>query len=172
MSSRARLRRSDGDRHPERRSPFAGLLGEPDHRREPVRPIGHGSGNGVLQCCGDQSGYLQHAERAVGGLHRWWVDPSPDTSDSGNTTGTLTVNPTSASESGRGYRAVFTNEFGAANSTAATLTMNAPPPGCSANPMIAANPSDQLVTAPAPVSFNAAATNPANCSTLSVQWEV
>ena len=52
-----------------------------------------------------------------------------DTTDAGNTTGTLTVASTTTSESNYEYRAVFTNSVGTATSNAATLTVavsNAP----------------------------------------------
>jgi len=51
-----------------------------------------------------------------------------DTSDAGNTTGTLTVAATTTSESGREYRAVFKNASGSATSVGATLTVKTPPP--------------------------------------------
>ena len=94
---------------------------------------------------------------------------SNDTTDSGNTTDTLSINPTSISQPGNEYRATFTNEHGTTNSSAATLTVNAP---CSTSPLISTNPSNQTVTAPGGASFTAAATNPAGCSTLSVQWQL
>ncbi len=53
---------------------------------------------------------------------------SNDTTDSGNTTDTLSINPTSTSQPGNEYRAMFTNTHGATNSNAATLTVNAPTP--------------------------------------------
>jgi len=53
---------------------------------------------------------------------------SNDSTDSGNTTNTLSINPTSTAQSGYQYRAAFTNEHGATDSSAATLTVNAPPP--------------------------------------------
>jgi hypothetical protein len=51
-----------------------------------------------------------------------------DTTDAGNTTGTLTVASTTTAESGREYRAVFKNASGSATSAAATLTVKAPGP--------------------------------------------
>jgi Immunoglobulin I-set domain len=51
-----------------------------------------------------------------------------DTADAGSTTGTLTVASTTVTESGREYRAVFTNATGSVTSTAATLTVKAAPP--------------------------------------------
>jgi hypothetical protein len=50
-----------------------------------------------------------------------------DTTDAGNTTGTLTVASTTVAESGQEYRAVFTNPTGTATSTTATLTVKAVP---------------------------------------------
>jgi hypothetical protein len=46
-----------------------------------------------------------------------------DTTDAGNTTGTLTVAAATTALSGREYRAVFTNASGSATSAAATLTV-------------------------------------------------
>jgi hypothetical protein len=53
---------------------------------------------------------------------------SPDTTDAGTTTQTLTISNTTTSLSGREYRAVFTNERGKAETTPAKLTVNAKPP--------------------------------------------
>jgi IPT/TIG domain/Immunoglobulin I-set domain len=50
-----------------------------------------------------------------------------DTTDSGHATGTLTVAGTTTAQSGREYRAVFTNSLGSATSTPATLTVKAAP---------------------------------------------
>ena len=96
---------------------------------------------------------------------------SNDTTDSGSTSGTLTVSPTSASLSGNEYRAVFTNELGSTDSSAATLTVNRP--ACAAAPSVTTNPSSQTVTAPAAATFTAAGSNSdPNCQTLTVQWQV
>jgi len=46
-----------------------------------------------------------------------------DTADAGNSTPTLTVAPTSVAQSGRMYRAVFTNTIGSATSATAMLTV-------------------------------------------------
>jgi hypothetical protein len=51
-----------------------------------------------------------------------------DTTDAGNTTGTLTVAATTLAESGREYRAVFKNASGSATSVAVTLTVKEPAP--------------------------------------------
>jgi hypothetical protein len=51
-----------------------------------------------------------------------------DTTDSGNTTGNLTVERTTAAENGYKYRAVFENVADTATSTSATLTVSAPVP--------------------------------------------
>ncbi|HET6869154.1 MAG TPA: hypothetical protein VFH80_24800 [Solirubrobacteraceae bacterium] len=59
-------------------------------------------------------------QRSVDGGGTW----SDDTADSGNATDTLTVSPTSTSQSGYEYRAVFTNEVGSADSTAAQLSVD------------------------------------------------
>ncbi|MGO9957198.1 MAG: IPT/TIG domain-containing protein, partial [Solirubrobacteraceae bacterium] len=93
---------------------------------------------------------------------------APDTTDGGSTTGTLTVSPTSLSQSGTEYEATFTNAFGSTTTAAATLTVN--PPACAAAPSITTNPSNQTVTAPATATFTAAASTPANCAAPTVQW--
>ena len=90
---------------------------------------------------------------------------------SGATSATLKVNPTSASESGRQFRAVLTNAHGETDSQAATLTV-APPP-CEASPAVAEQPVDRSVTAPAEASFKVKEGSvPANCSAAAIQWEV
>jgi hypothetical protein len=53
---------------------------------------------------------------------------SNDTADSGNTTGTLTVERTTLAQSGYKYRAVFEDIAGTATSTPATLTVSSPVP--------------------------------------------
>ena len=106
---------------------------------------------------------------SVNGSQSW----QDDTSDTGNTTGTLTISPTQTSESGNQYRAVFTNEKGSTSTNAATLTVGAPPPPCSANPTITTQPSSQTVIAPGAASFTAGAQNDdLNCQHLTVRWQV
>jgi len=88
-----------------------------------------------------------------------------DTSDAGNTTGTLTVASTSTALSAHEYRAVFTNSAGTATSTAATLTVNPKPEA----PKVSANPAAKSVTAGEGATFTAAASGyPAP----KVQWQV
>ncbi len=94
---------------------------------------------------------------------------SNDTTDSGTTTDTLTISPTATSESGNEYRAVFTNADGSTPSSAAKLTVAAPP--CTVKPTITTSPQNASVMAPAPATFTAAASNAANCTTLTVQWQ-
>ena len=50
---------------------------------------------------------------------------SNDTTDAGNTSGTLTIKSPALAQSGYEYRAVFTNTVGVVDSTAATLTVQA-----------------------------------------------
>ncbi|MGA9315034.1 MAG: hypothetical protein WBV77_10440, partial [Solirubrobacteraceae bacterium] len=89
----------------------------------------------------------------------------------GATSGTYTINPTHASETGDQLRAVLTNAHGKTTSTAATLTVNAA--ACAASPTIETQPSDQTVAEPASASFNVKeGTVPANCSAATVQWEL
>ncbi|HEX5501683.1 MAG TPA: immunoglobulin domain-containing protein [Thermomicrobiales bacterium] len=79
----------------------------------------------------------------------------------GQTSTTLTFTAT-ASENGNQYRAVFTNTAGSAATTAATLTVDAPP-------AVTINPASQTVTAGDPVSFTAAASG---SPPPAVQWQV
>ncbi len=80
----------------------------------------------------------------------------------GATSTTLTLNGVTVAMNGYEYQAVFTNSAGSAASSAATLTVNAPP-------SITGNPSNQSVTAGANVSFTALASgNP----TPTVQWQI
>ncbi len=69
---------------------------------------------------------------------------------------------TTVGENGHEYRAVFTSSAGTATTTAATLTVTAPP-------VITKNPSNVTVTAGATASFTAAATG---SPTPTVHWEV
>jgi hypothetical protein len=88
-----------------------------------------------------------------------------DTTDAGNSSGTLTVSSATLSESGYQYRAVFKNANGEANSAAATLTVNARTEA----PKITTNPMNRTVTAGEGATFTAAANgNPAP----TVQWQV
>ena len=88
-----------------------------------------------------------------------------DTSDAGNTTGTLTVASTSTALSAHEYRAVFTNSAGTATSTAATLTVNPKPEA----PKVSANPAAKSVTAGEGATFTAAASG---VPAPTVQWQV
>jgi hypothetical protein len=88
-----------------------------------------------------------------------------DTTDAGNTTGTLTVASTTTALSGREYRAVFTNSVSSATSTAATLTVSPK----SEAPKVTTNPVSKAVTAGATTTFTAAATG---VPTPPVQWQV
>jgi hypothetical protein len=88
-----------------------------------------------------------------------------DTTDAGNTTGTLTVAGTTVAESGQEYRAVFTNSTGEAASTAAALTVNAKPEA----PKVTSNPAGKTVTAGESASFTAAASG---VPAPTVQWQV
>jgi hypothetical protein len=87
-----------------------------------------------------------------------------DTTDSGNTTGTLTVASTTLSESGYEYRAVFTNNVApnTATSNAATLTVMAAP-------VVTTSPMNMTVAAGSTVTLTAAATG---SPTPTVQWNV
>ncbi len=88
-----------------------------------------------------------------------------DTTDAGNTTGTLTVAATATAENGSEYRAVFTNSAGSATSTAATLTVNSKPEA----PKVTSNPAAKSVTAGESATFTAAASG---VPAPAVQWQV
>jgi hypothetical protein len=85
-----------------------------------------------------------------------------DTSDSGNTTETLSVPPTNAGQNGTEYRAVFKNTVGTAESTAATLTVLAAP-------SVTIEPVSTTVIAGEPATFTAAASG---TPAPTVQWQV
>jgi hypothetical protein len=88
-----------------------------------------------------------------------------DSTDAGNTTGTLTVASTTTALSGRQYRAVFTNASGSATTTGAALTVNVKPEA----PKVTTNPVSKAVTATASTTFTAAASG---VPAPSVQWQV
>jgi hypothetical protein len=88
-----------------------------------------------------------------------WAD---DTTDAGNTTGTLAVLHATVAESGREYRAVFTNVVETVTSAAATLTVDAAP-------VVTSNPASQGVKVGESAMFTAAASG---TPAPSVQWQV
>ncbi len=94
-----------------------------------------------------------------------WTD---DTTDSGNTTGTLTVLPTTVAESGHEYRAVFTNVADTVTSEPATLTVFEKPM-LPVAPMVTSDPVDQTVLAGEGAVFTASA---AGVPTPEVRWQV
>ncbi len=102
-----------------------------------------------------------------------WESEAPGASSftpiSGAASTTLSTGPTTVSESGTEYEAVFTNGFGSTTTSAATLTVGAP--ACSAAPVIVTQPASQSVTAPAAATFSAAGSTPANCAAPTVRWE-
>ncbi len=87
-----------------------------------------------------------------------------DASDAGNTSTTLSVASTTLAQSGRQYRAKFTNGSGSVTSTAATLTVLA-----AKAPTVTGQPAGATVTAGQSASFTATASGvPAPAA----QWEV
>jgi Immunoglobulin I-set domain len=89
-----------------------------------------------------------------------------DTTDTGNTTGTLAVVASKTTLSGRQYRAVFTNSTSpAATSTAATLTVSTTPEA----PRVTTNPLSRVLTAGESAEFTAAASG---LPPPSVQWQL
>jgi alpha-tubulin suppressor-like RCC1 family protein len=80
----------------------------------------------------------------------------------GATTAQLTIAGTKTAESGNEYRAVFTNAAASATSTAATLTVDAPP-------VVTTQPSSQTVEEGQGVTFEAAASG---VPTPTMQWEL
>jgi Immunoglobulin I-set domain len=83
---------------------------------------------------GESASFTAAASGVPAPTVRWQVSTNGgatfvnDTTDAGNTTGTLTVASTTVALSGRQYRGVFTNATGSATTTAATLTVKAAPP--------------------------------------------
>jgi RHS repeat-associated protein len=88
-----------------------------------------------------------------------WVN---DTTDSGNTSPTLTISSAEGSENGYEYRAVFSNAAGSVASSAATLTVVSIGP-------ITSQPQSASANEGAPATFTAAA---AGYPAPSVQWQV
>ncbi len=88
----------------------------------------------------------------------------------GATAASYTTPATTTAQNGTKYEAVFTNSFGSKTTSVATLTVNCPPPPCSAAPSIAEQPENKTVMAPGTATFRAAASTPANCKAPTVQW--
>lgn len=92
-----------------------------------------------------------------------------DTSDPGNKTDTLTITSATLGQTGNRYRAVFTNKFGAATTTAATLTVERR----QERPVVTRNPSSTSVVvgeqSSAKASFTAEASG---FPTPGVQWQI
>jgi RHS repeat-associated protein len=87
---------------------------------------------------------------------------SNDATDSGNTTGTLTVSSAKTTQNGYEYRAVFTNVAGSVTSNAATLTVES-------IAAVTTQPQNQTVNEDTSASFTATADG---YPTPSVQWQV
>ena len=122
-----------------------------------VTVLAGGTATFTASASGTPAPTVQWQYSATSGLT--WVN---DTSDSGNTTGTLAVAATNVAQNGYEYRAVFTNTAGAASSAPATLTVHAAP-------AITANPSSIMVLAGQAATFTAAASGtPAPAA----QWQV
>jgi PKD repeat protein len=100
-------------------------------------------------------------QRSTDGGSSW----SSDTTDKGNKTSSLLIASTTVSESGRKYRAVFTNASGSATTRAATLTVEPKPTA----PVVTSQPHSTIVTAGDPASFSAAASG---MPQPGVQWQV
>ena len=93
------------------------------------------------------------------------VDGGANWSDIPGATSDSYITPATAlTDSGHQFRAVFTNDFGSATTTAATLTVNPPPA-----PVVTTNPVDQTVVEGATATFTAAATSSVAAT---VQWQV
>jgi len=92
---------------------------------------------------------------------------------SGGTSSTLSIGPTSTSESGDEYRAILTNEtLVPAISHEVTLIVEPEPEPCSAKPAITGEPGNETVVAPEAATFNASASRPANCALPTIEWQV
>jgi VCBS repeat-containing protein len=97
---------------------------------------------------------------------QWQVstDGGATFNDLGGATSTTLTFTTAAADTGKQYRARFTNVCGAnVTTTAATLTVDTPA-------VVTTNPVSQVICAGAPVTFTAAATS--NASDHTVQWQV
>ncbi len=81
---------------------------------------------------------------------------------SGATSTTLTLNNVQLSQSGDEYQAVFTNTFGTATTTAATLTVETVP-------VVTSNPANETVMVGQTATFTAAANG---TPTPTVQWQI
>jgi Bacterial Ig-like domain/Immunoglobulin I-set domain len=113
----------------------------------------------VATASGNPTPSVQWQESTNGGST--WTN---DTSDLGNTTGTLTILSPTVAKNGHQYRAVFTNVVEAVTSTAATLTVAKR----TVAPIITANPASQSVVASETATFTAAASG---VPTPKVQWQ-
>jgi hypothetical protein len=97
----------------------------------PATPVVSANPAGKTVTAGESASFTAAASGVPTPTVQWQVSTNGgvtfvnDTTDAGNTTGTLTVAGTTVAESGQEYRAVFTNSNGAATSTAATLTVKA-----------------------------------------------
>ncbi len=95
---------------------------------------------------------------------QWWVNNGSgfamDTTDSDNTTDTLTISSTTGTENGYQYEAIFSSAAGSATSNAATLTV-------ATSPVINGDPASQEVAAGSTVTLVSSAIG---VPTLSDQW--
>ncbi len=120
---------------------------------------------------GESASFIAAASGVPAPTVQWQVSTnagltySNDTSDAGNTTGTLTVANTTTTLSGRRYRAVFTNSAGSATTAAVALTVNAKMEA----PKVTTNPAAKTVTAGTSATFTAAASG---LPAPKVQWQV
>ena len=150
---------------PEQTSTFTAASGWPSAPAVSMNPASK------TVTAGESATFTAAASGAPAPTVKWEVSTNSgasfttDTTDAGNTTGTLTVAGTTASLSGQEYRAVFTNSLGTATSTAATLTVGAKTEA----PKVSASPASKTVTAGESASFTAASTG---LPTPSVKWEV
>jgi len=106
---------------------------------------------------------------------QWYVEaPGAHTFSpiAGATSVSYTTLATTTAQNGTKYEATFTNAFGSKTTAVATLTVNCPPPPCSAAPSITEQPESKTVTVPNTAMFKAAASTPANCKAPTVQWYV
>ena len=123
---------------------------------------------GVTVLAGKSAMFTAAASGAPTPTVQWQVSTdggstfSDDTTDAGNTKGTLTITGAVVGESGYQYRAVFTNAAGTTESAAATLTVHVAP-------VVTVNPTSKGVVAGKDAVFTAAASG---APTPTVQWQV
>jgi hypothetical protein len=116
----------------------------------------------VTVCTGATASFTVGVSGTPAPAIQWQVDSGSGFTNIGGATSATYSFATTASDSGKQYRAVVTNSCATVNSNAATLTVNVPP-------AVTTNPITQTICAGSPVTFTAAASG---TPAPSVQWQV